>query len=522
MSESQINSDSFTRVDPSGGLTVAGISKTFIGTRALDGVTAHFPSGQITALLGENGSGKSTLIKILAGFHHPDEGGRLAVAARELPTPVAPARAHEAGLRFIHQDLGLVGGLSVADNFSFVNGYGSRLIGPLRRRGLRRRVQDALARFDIDVSPDALIDSLSPTEKTMVAIARAFVDDPSQPDIRDRVLILDEPTASLPAGEVETVFKALRRARAQGATLIFVSHRIDEVRDLCDRLVVLRDGRVTADQDLDGLSVREIVNLILGREFTRIRAVARSISDEVVLQCIGLNGPRLDDVNLSLRGGEIVGITGLLGCGRSELTRLLTGAQKPVAGQVLVKGSPVGSSPRSAISAGIASVPQNRRTEGCLPAMSLRQNITLADLRPFWRAGWLHQAAEKDATRSAIQEFGIRPAATEKPLAKFSGGNQQKAVVAKWTRVGPTVLVLDEPTQGVDIGAKQDIASIIAGLAEKGVGIIVASSDYEELVNLCDRVLVLNRGRVIADVPREDLTESHLIVLSTSGEKITS
>jgi ribose transport system ATP-binding protein len=511
----------------SSGLVIEALSKTFAGTKALDGVTAHFPAGKITALLGENGSGKSTLIKILAGFYHPDPGGRITVAGRDLPTPVLPSRAHDAGLRFIHQDLGLVEGLTVADNFSFVNGYGTRLVGPISGRDLRRRVQQALDRFRVDVSPRGLVSSLSPTERTMVAIARAFADDGTEPAFTDRVLILDEPTAALPAHEVHTVFGALRQARAAGATVVFVSHRTDEVRELADRLVVLRDGKLTADRDLRGLGVKDIIDLILGREFeqweSKIRQTQRGVTDHVLMQCAGLRGRRLDGVDLSLHKGEILGVTGLLGCGRSELTRLITGAQAPAAGQLLLDGEPVSfSSPGAAIKAGIASVPQNRRTEGCIPAMSLRQNITLSDLGPFWRGGWLRQADERIATRSAVERFGIKPASTEKAMSKFSGGNQQKAVLAKWTRIGPRILVLDEPTQGVDVGAKQEIAQIITELADDGVGILLASSDFEELVNLCDRVIVLNRGQLVAEVPREDLTESQLTLLSTTGEEVRS
>ncbi|MFJ3802869.1 sugar ABC transporter ATP-binding protein [Streptomyces sp. NPDC090088] len=506
-----------SRPEPAfGGLVVEDLSKTFTGTKALDGVTAHFPAGRITALLGQNGSGKSTLIKILAGFYHPDAGGRITVADREVPTPVAPRRAHDAGLRFIHQDLGLVESLTVEDNFSFVNGFGTGLVGPIRHKDLRRRVQRSLDDFGVEVSPRALVATLSPTQRTMVAIARAFADDGSGGPIADRVLILDEPTASLPAGEVHTVFRALRQARDAGATVVFVSHRIDEVRELADRLVVLRDGKLTADRDLGGLGVRDIVNLILGREFTRVRAERREVSGDIVLQCLGLRGRRLQGIDLSVRKGEIVGVTGLLGCGRSELTRLVTGAQTVSSGKVLLNGAAMSfRSPKDAIKAGVASVPQNRRADGCIPAMNLRQNITLSDLGPFWRGGRLRQKEERTAARSAVESFGIRPGVTEKPLSKFSGGNQQKAVVAKWTRIAPRVLVLDEPTQGVDIGAKQEIAQIVTRLADDGVAVLVASSDFEELVNLCDRVLVLNRGRLVADVPREELTESHLTVLST-------
>ena len=501
-----------------GGLIAMNLSKTFAGTKALDRVSAHFPAGTITALLGQNGSGKSTLIKILAGFYQADPGGQVSVGGQMLPANITPKIAHEAGLRFIHQDLGLVESLTVADNFAFVNGWSTPMLGAIPAKHLQNRVARALEEFSVSVRPTALISELTPTQRTMVAIARAFAAEDTTV-ARDRVLILDEPTASLPADEVHFVFGALQRARDAGAAVIFVSHRIDEVREIADRLVVLRDGRVTADRDLEGLDVKGIVNLILGREFVRVRAEARSIGEDVVLDGAGLMGRILKGVDVTVRSGEIVGVTGLLGCGRSELTRIVTGAQAPRGGRIRLNGVDVSfASPREAIAVGIGSVPQNRRADGCIPDMNLRENATLGNLKPFWRGGRLMRDAERAEARRIIGDYDIRPPLTEKALSKFSGGNQQKAVVAKWVRLGPKLLVLDEPTQGVDIGAKQEIAGIVARLASDGVAVLVGSSDFEELVNLCDRVIVLNRGHKIAEVPRSDLSESHLTLLSTSGE----
>jgi ribose transport system ATP-binding protein len=501
------------------GLVVQSMSKTFAGTRALSDVSAHFPPGKITALLGQNGSGKSTLIKILAGFYHPDEGGQVLVNGRELPLPVHPGQAHAAGLRFLHQDLGLVPDLTVADNFALSNGFGAGPLSRIRDRARHRQVRSVLDRLSVDVSPAALVKSLTPTERTMVAIARALADE----DSGTRVLILDEPTASLPASEVDEVFRALRYARDAGATVIFVSHRLDEVVRLADHLVVLRDGVLVADEAMSELTEADIVHRILGYELDEeLTHHERTVGDPVI-EARSLSGKLLRDVDVTVRAGEIVGVTGLLGCGRSELTRLLTGAQQPRAGELLLDGQPARfSSPREAIAAGVAYVPQDRRNQGCIPALSIRHNITLSDVSSFFTAGLLRQDRERAATRAAIEQFHIRPAQSERPMAQLSGGNQQKAVIAKWTRREPRVLVLDEPTQGVDIGAKNEIAAIITGLAERGVAIVVGSSDFDELVGLCDRVLVLNRGDLVADVPRRQLSEARLTLLSSAAKESVS
>jgi ribose transport system ATP-binding protein len=508
---------------PATGLVIQAMSKTFVGTRALKDVSAHFPQGKITALLGQNGSGKSTLIKILAGFYHPDEGGRVLVNGQELPLPVHPRQAHGAGLRFLHQDLGLVQDLSVADNFSLVNGFGAGPVSLIRDRAHHRKVKSVLDRLSINVSPAAPVKSLTPTERTMIAIARAMADEMLADSATASVLILDEPTASLPASEVDEVFRALRYAREAGATVIFVSHRLDEVVRLADHLVVLRDGEVVADEAMSELTESDIVHRILGHELEEAAAHQERTAGDPVIEARSLSGSRLRGVDVTIRAGEIVGVTGLLGCGRSELARLLTGAQQPAGGELLVNGKPATfSSPRDAIAAGIVCVPQDRRNQGCIPALSVRHNITLSDVGSFFQAGVLRQDRERAEVRAVIEQFDIRPAQSERPMAQLSGGNQQKAVIAKWTRLEPRVLVLDEPTQGVDIGAKNEIAVIITALAERGVAIVVGSSDFDELVGLCDRVLVLNRGDLVADVPRRQLSEARLTLLSSTAKESVS
>lgn len=500
------------------GLVVTDVSKTFAGTRALQHVSATFSAGSITALLGQNGSGKSTLIKILAGFYHPDaDQGTITLDGETLAVPVDPAKAHAAGIRFLHQDLGLVEQMSVADNFAFTNGYTTGGASKINRATMTKRVRDALDRLQVDVDPWTLVADLTPTNRTMVAIARAFADDTEHSQLR--VLILDEPTAALPAHEVERVFKALRHVRDAGCAVIFVSHRIDEVFQICDQLVVLRDGQLISQRAMEGLKPEELVSLIVGKSVVRTYPPRKSAPGEVVMSTSKLCGPRLEDVDIELRAGEVVGVTGLLGCGRSELARILSGSQHAKSGTIRMHGSEVKfRSPKDAVGMGIAHVPQERRRDGCIPPMSVRENLALSRITDFWQGGRLRRSQENDMARQVISDFDIRPSNAEALMSGLSGGNQQKAVVGKWVRIQPKFLILDEPTQGVDIGAKHEIGQIIRDLADQGVALLVGSSDFDELVPLCDRVLVLDRGHIVADVPSHELSEERLTVLCSRIE----
>lgn len=495
------------------GLVVNNISKTFAGTRALKNVSATFPAGSITALLGQNGSGKSTLIKILAGFYHPDSGaGQISIDNEELSLPVDPAKAHAAGIRFLHQDLGLVEELSIADNFAFINGYTTGLGSKINKKVMTERVKQALDRLDVHVDPWTKVADLTPTTRTMVAIARAFAEGTT--DSRLRVLILDEPTAALPAHEVETVFAALRRVRDSGCSVIFVSHRIDEVLQICDQLVILRDGDLIAQRSMAGLQPEELVSLIVGKSVVRTYPPRRTAPGKVIISTNKLSGPRLENVDIAIKAGEVVGVTGLLGCGRSELARILSGGQASKGGTIQMDGQPINiRSPQDAVRAGITHVPQERRRDGCIPSMSVRENLALSRIGEFLKGGRMRRDLEAKMAADVIRDFDIRPSNPEALMSGLSGGNQQKAIVGKWVRIQPRVLILDEPTQGVDIGAKHEIGQIVRDLADDGVAVLVGSSDFDELVPLCDRVLVLDRGRIVADVPSKDLSEERLTAL---------
>lgn len=502
-------------------LRIENVSKTFAGQRALDGVTLDIPTGQITALLGMNGSGKSTLIKILAGVYEPDEGGRVEVAGTPLQLPLTPAASHAAGLRFLHQDLGLVDSLTIADNFALVDRFFARgILAPINVRRQNAHTASTLALFGLGVDPATLVGDLSPASRTMIGIARAFQgSDEGLERLQRTVLILDEPTASLPADEVDTVLRMLELLRENGGTSIYVSHRVEEVRRIADRVAVLRDGALVADEALDGRESHEIVSLIIGRPLDkRERSQTAHREGDAVITVSGLRGPRLQGLDLSVRAGEIVGVTGLIGCGRSELVRMLAGAQQPDGGEMTLQGAPYQpAEPADAIERGVTCVPQNRRVEGVVLDMSVGENLTLGRLSRHTRHGVIDRQDETAAAETLADAFLVKAAGLASPVRSLSGGNQQKVVVARAASGNVSLLLLDEPSQGVDALAKQEIANILRALAERGVAIIVASTDYDDFVDLADRVLVLNRGHLVASLDGDDITEDRIALTCTTS-----
>ncbi|WP_019634134.1 sugar ABC transporter ATP-binding protein [Actinomadura atramentaria] len=501
-------------------LRVRGLGKTFGRNRVLSGLSFEVRAGAVTALLGENGSGKSTLVKILAGVHAPDPGdARVEAAGTPVALPLTPDRAHAAGLRFLHQDLGLVPELTVADNLALADRSGRSGLAPTRRRDERRRAAELLAPFDVAADPGAHVADLPVSERSMVAVARTFGDVPPG---RPPVVFLDEPTAALAADDVARLFAAIRRLCARGAAVVLISHRLEEVLEIADHVLVLRDGRLVADRPAAGLTTATLVEDMTGRRVEPGRAAPAGGGDAAggvpALSVRGLRGTRLRGVDLDLRAGEVLGLTGLVGCGRSELARIVGGAQRPRGGSVEVGGTAVRlRSPADAIARGIVGVPQDRHAHGVLLDLSVRENLTLGDLRPVTRRGAIGRAAERAEARALIEEFDIRPPDPEAALRTLSGGNQQKVALARAVRLEPRVLVLDEPSQGIDIGAREGIGRVVRRLRDAGVAVLLATSDLDELMDLADRVVVLDRGRVHAtlrpaDAGRDDLF--HAVTLS--------
>ena len=488
-------------------LRIGRMSKTFPGLKALDDVSLEVRPGEVVAVLGHNGSGKSTLVKILAGVYQADPGALVEVRDAKGELVAGPAAREE--LHFIHQDLGLADILTTVENLGLGQPARGRGFAPVRGAAERRRARQLIARFGASFDVTVPVGRLSPAQRAIVAIARAL-DGWTRPD---NVLVLDEPTTALHGDEVQVLFEAIRRVASSGAGVVFISHRLDEVLALADRVIVLRDGRVVAEEPVSRLDHGAMVTLIAGREIADTTTASREPAGEPVLAVTGISGAELHDFSLTLRAGEIVGIGGILGSGREQLGPLLFGVQHRSGGLVAVAGAElVPDDTVAAIESGMAYVPADRRRSGAVMEMSVRENLTLPLLRPLRRAlGRLDGRAERAETRSWMATVGLRPPDPEQRLKLFSGGNQQKIVLAKWLRVRPRVLLLDEPTQGVDVGAKAAIYELILAARRDGTGVLLCSSDTKELVSLCDRVLVLREGRVASEIPRESLTEERLV-----------
>jgi ribose transport system ATP-binding protein len=496
-------------------LTVTSMSKSFAGPRVLDSVSLTVEPGEIRALVGENGSGKSTLIKILAGFHLPDEGSA-EVGGESLLLGHGEA-SEAAGLRFVHQDLGLVNNLDAVDNIALGVGYPS-FRGRIRWRQERKRTRAALAELGYEFDIRRPAGSLAMSERTALAVARAMT--PRQTPAK--VLILDEPTANLPAAEAERLFKLARRVADSGVAVMFVSHHFDEVFGLADSVTVLRDGKHIITRPVAGLTEDQLIEQVIGRKLEHVVHDARAAERrDVVLQVAGLGCDVLTGVDITVHAGEIVGIAGITGSGRDEVATAVFGGINR-AGQVTINGTAVPPMrPDRAIALGMGLVPAERHANAAFMTSTLRENITVTRPGIHFRGGLLRKSPERSDVATWLERLDVRPRNSEFTMADLSGGNQQKVVLARWLRMKPKVLVLNDPTQGVDIGAKSDIHKLIDEAAAEGTAVLVVSTDHEELVRLCHRVLILRRGKV-ADEMEGGRMDHDLITAATIGRDRSS
>lgn len=484
-------------------LEVTGLSKTFAGGRALDSVDLDVASGEVHALLGENGSGKSTLIKVLAGYHRPDPGGVVRIGERELPFGHALA-SHELGARFVHQDLGLVETSSIGDNLAFGQGFPTSC-GTIRRSSARRRARQALEGVELELDPAALVGTLSPAQKTGVAVARALM---AQTPGAVRLLVLDEPTARLPEMEVEHLLAVVRSVCRQGIGVLYVTHRLDEVYDIATRATVLRDGHRIATEQVVDLTREALLGHLLGAALEQPhKGEAQEVRRPDVLTVSGLSSEVLHDVSLAVRAGEVVGVAGITGSGREALCSSIFGGRARDGGEVLIAGAQLRPGrPDLAMALGAAYVPAERKLQGCFVDLTARENISIGSLTGLWSRLRISRKRELAQARRWFDRFDVRPQSdVEKPVSAFSGGNQQKIVFSKWFQRGPSLFLLDEPTQGVDVGAKAELHAALFEAARGGAGVLMASSDVEELTTTCDRILVMRAGRLVAELSGTDI-----------------
>lgn len=497
-------------------LSVRHLTKRFPGQLALSDVELDLHAGEVHALIGENGSGKSTLIKCLAGFYEPEPGSQVVLDGAVIEHGDT-ARLRDGGIAFVHQDLGLIPTMSVLENLLVSHGYAQGRVRQIRWRSERRRVRELLREYGLAIDPDTMVRHLSVADQTLVAIVRAL----TTARRSARVLVLDEPTAALPHGEVRRLFAWLEQLKQRGVAMLYVSHRLDELFEISERITVLRDGRRVGTFETGRMTEPELIRHIVGGEPSALYPDHEAdVGREPLLQVSGLSGNRLADVSLSVRPGEIVGVAGLLGSGRSELARLLAGVQRRATGTVALDGRKLElKTPAEAIAAGICLVPEDRRADGSVQSMTLAENLTLTGLRKLTRGGVLRRRAERARAAALAQEYFVRPPDLDRRFGAFSGGNQQKAVLAKWLSLDPQLIVLDEPVKGIDIGARAEVYSLIERQAERGAAVLMISSEVDDLTQLCDRVLVLRAGVLVGELAGASKTKDNILNLALSGSR---
>ncbi|MCI6588356.1 MAG: sugar ABC transporter ATP-binding protein [Clostridiales bacterium] len=490
-------------------LTMKGIVKSFGANDVLKSVDFHLNEGEICALLGENGAGKSTLMNILGGVL-PADRGTIELDGRPV-TFANPAQSLNAGIAFIHQELNLINDLPVYENM-FIGRELKKKSGFLDHAAMYQQTKALFEKMEIDVDPGAMVSTLDASFKQIVEIARALMMNAS-------IIIMDEPTTSLTDPEIERVFDMLRTLKAQKVGVVFISHKLREVMEICDRYTVLRDGVMVADGYVKDTSIAEIARHMVGHEVrTGAKEGSAVLGDEVLRIEKLTQEPYFRDVSLTVRAGEVLGVTGLLGDGRSELFRTVFGAQGKYQGQIFMHGKPVTiTSTQQALSLGIGYLPRNRKENGIIKDMNILENGSIVTLPRLTRHGIIQTKEQLAQFDKQKKELRIKMGKETDSITSLSGGNQQKVVLAKWLSANPSLLILDNPTQGVDVGAKEEIYEIILRLAAQGVAVVVLCSEAQEIIRLCDRALVMYHGTVRAQVAGETMNEHEMMRLATGG-----
>jgi rhamnose transport system ATP-binding protein len=487
-------------------LALEDASKAFAGVHALQGVSLELRGGEAHALVGENGAGKSTLVKILGGVHQPDTG-TLRIAGEEMFLS-GPAEARDRGIAVIYQEPTLFPDLSVAENV-FIGRQPLRSGRRIDRRAMERTVIEIFDRLGVRLDPERIARGLSIAEQQLVEIAKAL-------SHQAKVVIMDEPTAALSPVEVERLFGVIRTLRADGAAVLFISHRLGEVFDICQRVTVLRDGKLVLSRELEGMTPDDLVKAMVGREVLAEAHQRHQPGDRVLsVERLTREGVFLD-VSFEVHAGEIVALAGLVGAGRSEVARAIFGIDRYDAGTVQVGGRSLKrGSPTSAMTAGVGFVPEDRRQHGLVMEQSIARNIALASLRRLTRLGLLPGRTERAFATEWARRLQVKYSRITSPVTFLSGGNQQKVVLAKWLSRRPTMLIVDEPTRGIDIGTKAEVHRLIESLAREGVAVLVISSELPEVLSLADRILVMHEGRLVAEFRHDEATEEKIVGAGT-------
>ncbi|NQT37018.1 MAG: sugar ABC transporter ATP-binding protein [Planctomycetes bacterium] len=495
-------------------LEMKGIGKTFPGVVALDDVSLFIRYGEVHALMGENGAGKSTLIKVLTGIY-PRDAGEIRFDRNGF-SPTGAAQVQQAGISTIYQELNLIPHLSVCENI-FI-GREPKTRGLIDWKTAEKRAKEILTDMGLQE-----VDVLGPLRKQsvatqqMVAIARAI-------SIDAKLVVMDEPTSSLSEKEVQTLFRVIETLKEQNISIIFISHKLDEVFEICDRATILRDGRLVGQYSIGDLTKLKLVSLMIGRDATSVLGKNKSVSTgredrQVVLKATNLSrARRTTEISIDINSGEIVGVAGLLGSGRTELARILFGDEMQDRGRIEIGGKSARmKSPRDAIRLGLGFCSEDRKEEGLFPNMSVMDNMTMAVLPELSKAGVLSRRAQLEIAQSYIDKMGIATSGPNQPMKELSGGNQQKVLLARWLCKNPMLMILDEPTRGIDVGGKAEIENLITELAGDGVAILMISSEMEELIRSCDRIAVLSEGRKVGELAAKEISEEHIMQLMAHG-----
>lgn len=493
-------------------IEMSGIQKAFNGNVVLKDVQFQLADGEIHALMGENGAGKSTMMKILTGIYERDNGV-IKVDGEEVHFN-SPKEAEAKGIAVIHQELNILPDLTVAENL-FLSNEQTIGMGIMKNKEMNKEAQRILSQLGLDIDVRMPAGALSVGKQQIIEIAKAM-------ETKANVIIMDEPTAALTDREIQTLFKTIRKLQSEGVSFVYISHRMEEIFAICDRITILRDGEYVGVRTIKDTTFDEIVQMMVGRELgERFPGRTAAIGD-VKLEVKGLTRPGLcEDIHFSVRKGEIVALAGLMGAGRTEVAQAIFGYRKMTKGELFIDGNAVKiNNPREAKKRGIGFVTEDRKTQGLVVDFSIKENIAMANFNKISKSGIIRGSKEKSFVGKLVEKLGVKTPSAELPAKSLSGGNQQKVVIAKWLGIEPEILILDEPTRGVDIGAKKEIYQIMNDLAEQGVAILMISSELPEVIGMSDRVLVMHEGKITGEVAGDDMTQEKIMHYATGGDKV--